>query len=144
MSYIIIQHYQFPVSDPFVEGHILSEKEANILNWHRASLIQKTMQRKVMEVINQSDDFLTVNQLDELAEQIKEFDSKYELGERRPPRQSILEHTLDLVANGVLLRAGEFEPSEEDLERVKRTPEVQARARDIIRSSTFSVEELLS
>jgi hypothetical protein len=51
---------------------------------------------------------------------------------------------LELVANGILLRAGEFEPSEEDLERVKKTPEVQARARDLIKSSTFSVEELLS
>jgi hypothetical protein len=144
MAFIVIQEYQFPIRDPYEAGHVLTELEANVLNWHRAGLIQKTTQRWVLEVINGSDSILSVEALAELREKIVEFDSRYELSPRKSPKKSILEYNLDLVANGILLRAGEFEPSEEDIERVKRTPEVQARARDLIRSSTFSVEELLS
>lgn len=144
MAFIVIQEYQFPIRDPYEAGHVLTELEANVLNWHRASLIQKTTQRWVIEAINGSDTILSPQALDELAARIKEFDDRYELSPRKSPRKSILEYNLELVANGILLRAGEFEPSEEDLERVKKTPEVQARARDLIKSSTFSVEELLS
>jgi hypothetical protein len=144
MSFIVIQHYQFPIKDPFEAGHVLTEAEASVLNWYRAGLIQKTTQRWVLEAINGSPDILSIQTLDELAARIKEFDARYELSPRKAPRKSILEYNLDLVANGILLRSGEFEPSEEDIERVKKTPEVQARARDLIKSSTFSVEELLS
>jgi len=142
MSFIVIQHYQFPIRDPYEEGHVLTEAEAGILNWYRASLIQKTTQRWVVEATSETDDILSVEKLDEIALKIKEFDATYKLGVRRPPKKSSLEYNLELVANGILLRAGEFDPTEEDLERVKRTPEVQARARDLIRSGTFSIHDL--
>jgi|SRR5215831_11238600 len=143
MSFIVIQHYQFPIRDPFEAGHVLTEVEAGVLNWHRAGLVQKTVQRWVLEVISETDDLLSQEQLSELETRIKEFDSNYEFSPRRPTKKSNLEFNLDLVASGVLLRAGEFEPSDEELELVKKTPEVQARARDIIRSSTFSRDELV-
>jgi hypothetical protein len=143
MVFIIIQHYQFPIREPFKEGHVMTETEANILNWHRATLIQKTTQRWVIEAANDLEvDILPVEEVDKLASRIREFDEQYELSPRKAVRKSSLEYNLDLVANGVLLRGGELDPTEEDLERVKRTPEVQARARELVRSSTFSKEEL--
>ena len=144
VSHIIIQHYQFPIRDPYKEGHVLTDVEANVLNWHRANLIQKTTQRWVIEAANGSEDLLSMEELDKIAWRIKEFDQAYELSARKAPRKAALEYHLDAVASGILLRAGEFEPSEEDLERVKRTPEVQERARDLVRASNFSQEDLLS
>ena len=144
MSHIIILHYQFPIRDPYEAGHVLTEVEANVLNWHRANLIQKTTQRWVIEASNGSEDLLSMEELDKIAWRIKEFDQTYELSARKPPRKAALEYHLDSVALGVLLRAGEFEPAEEDLERVKRTPEVQARARDLVKASSFSEADLLS
>ena len=145
MSWIVVQHYQFPIRDPYEAGHVLTEVEAGVLNWHRAGLIQKTMQRKILEAIASSEeDILPLEKLDEIKQSVVEFDASYELGARKTPRKSTLEYNLDLVANGVLLMDGELEPSEEDLERVKRTPEVQERARDLVRSSTFTAAELLS
>jgi len=142
--WIVIQEYQFPIQAPYEAGHVLTETEANVLNWHRAGLIQKTTQRWILEATEGLDDLLSVEELEKLAWRIKEFDAAYELSPRRAPKKSSLEHNLELVANGILLRAGELEPSEEDLERVKKTPEVQARARDLVRSSTFTFAELLS
>jgi|SRR5215471_12131831 len=145
MSWIVVQHYQFPIRDPYEAGHVLTEVEAGVLNWHRAGLIQKTMQRKILEAIASSEeDILPMEKLDEIRQSVVDFDATYELGARKTPRKSTLEYNLDLVANGVLLMDGELEPSEEDLERVKRTPEVQERARDLVRSSTFTAAELLS
>jgi len=144
MSFIVIQHYQFPIRDPFEAGHVLTETEANVLNWHRASLIQKTTQRWVLEAINGSEELLSLEELDKLTWRIKEFDATYELSPRRPPKQSILEHNLELLAEGLLFLNGEMEPEEEDLERVKRTPEIQAKARALIRAANFTPEELLS
>ena len=145
MSHVVFQHYQFPIRDPYKAGQEIGEIEAGILNWYRAGLIQKTTSRWVMEVIEDSpNDILTMEELDEIESRLEEYDAGYELAARRPPKKSTLEYNLELVAMGILLQQGEFEPSEEDMERVKRTPEVQARARDLIRSSTFSVEELMS
>jgi len=144
MSYIVIQHYQFPIQDPFKEGHVLTELEAGVLNWHRAGLIQKTTQRWIAEAMNGADEILSVEKLDELGERIKEFDEKYELSERKPPKPSSLEFNLRQIAEGLLLLQGHLQYTEEDLERIKRTPEVQARARDLIRSGTFTMEDLLS
>jgi len=144
MSYIVIQHYQFPVRDPFKEGHVLTEIEAGVLNWHRAGLIQKTTQRWIIEALNGGDELLSVEKVDELRERIREFDEKYELSERKPPKQSSLEFNLTKIAQGLLFLQGNLDFTEEDVERIKRTPEVQARARDIIRSGTFTMEEILS
>ena len=142
--FIVIQHYQFPIKAPFSEGHVLSAAEASVLNWHRASLLQKTTQRWVTEAANGSQDLLSMEELDKLAWRIKEFDTSYELSERKAPKESLLEHNLNLVAENILLIGGNFDPTEEDLERVKRTPEVQARARDLIHVSTFSMSELIA
>ena len=144
MSFIVIQHYQFPIRDPYKEGHVLTEVEAGVLNWHRAGLIQKTTQRWVLEAINGSQELLSMEELDKLTWRIKEFDQAYELSARKTPKESTLEHNLNIIAEGVLLLDDNLEPSEEDIERVKRTPEVQARARDMIKSSTFTVEDLLA
>ena len=144
MSYIVIQHYQFPVKDPFKAGHVLTEIEAGVLNWHRAGLIQKTTQRWITEAQNGSDELLSVEKLDELGARIKEFDENYELSERKPPKPSALEYHLVQIAEGLLLLQGQLEYTEEDIERIKRTPEVQTRARDLIRSGTFTMDELLA
>jgi hypothetical protein len=144
MSFIVIQHYQFPTRDPYKAGHVLTEIEANVLNWHRASLIQKTTQRWVLEAINGSEELLSMEELDKLTWRIKEFDATYEFSPRKTPKQSILEHNLDLLAEGILFLNGNMDPEEEDLERIKRTPEVQAKARALIRAGSFKPEELLS
>lgn len=142
--YIVFQHYQFPIRDPYKEGQVMTELEANVLNWHRAGLIQKTIQRWVSEVITGGDEILPMETLDKLEAKIKEFDDNYELAPRKPPRKSVLEYNLEQVAYGYFYGKGEFEPTEEDLEKVKRTPEVQARARDLIKSSIMSIDELLT
>ena len=146
MSFIVIQHYQFPIRDPYEKGHVMTETEANVLNWHRASLIQKTTQRWVIEAINGKEDkeLLSLEELDKLTWRIKEFDATYEISPRKTPKQSILEYNLEMLAEGVLFLGGNLEPEEEDLERVKRTPEIQARARDLIRVANTTTEELLS
>ena len=122
----------------------MTELEAGVLNWHRAGLIQKTTQRWVTEAMNGGDELLSTEALDEITARIQEFDEKYELSERKPPKPSALEHNLHQIAEGLLLLQGNLQYTEEDIERIKRTPEVQARARDLIRSSTFTMADLLS
>lgn len=151
MSYIVVQHYQFPIHDPFSEGHVLTEVEAQVLNWHRARLIQKIVHKWVVEEIEAAiadtgDDYnvLTVEQVDKLLKRIAEFDESYTLSKAKEPKTSVLEYNLDLLATNFLYRKGEDDPSREDIEKIKKAPEIQARARDLIRSSTFSLSELIA
>lgn len=152
MSFIVAQHYQFPIRDPFKEGHVLTETEANVLNWHRARLIQKIVLKWVTEVIDKAiennggdpNTILSVEEVDMLTQRIADFDYDYKLSKAKEPRTSILEYNLDLLASNFLYRNGDGEPSAEDIERIKRVPEIQARARDLIRSGTFSLSELLA
>jgi len=153
MSHIVIQHYQFPITDPFREGHVLTETEANVLNWHRARLIQKIVLKWTSEVIDKAIErdgpsaILSVEEVDALTKRIIEFDANYTLSKAKEPRTSILEYNLELLASNFLyskMNGDGAEPSREDIERIKRVPEIQARARDLIRSGTFSLAELVS
>jgi hypothetical protein len=154
MSFIVVQHYQFPIRDPFKEGHVLTETEANVLNWHRARLIQKIVHKWVTEAIDHAieasgDDpntILSVAEVDSITQRITDFDAEYKLSKAKEPRTSILEYNLELLASNFLYKNGingGEEPSPEDLARIKRVPEIQARARDLIKSGTFSLSELL-
>lgn len=152
MSFIVAQHYQFSIRDPFVKGHVLTAVEANVLNWHRARLIQKIVQKWVIAAIeeaitaNGSDPstILSVEEVEALRQRIEDFDYEYELKEAKEPRTSILEYNLELLASNFLYKNGDILPSPEDVERIKKVPEIQARARDLIKSSTFSLSELLA
>ena len=148
MSFIVIQHYQFPIRDPFVEGHVLTDVEANVMNWHRARLIQKIVYKWVVEAIDTAieagDTILSVEEVDALLQRITAFDAEYELSKAKEPRTSILEYNLELLASNFLYKKGDGEPSREDIERIKKVPEIQARARDLIKSGTFSLSELIA
>jgi hypothetical protein len=151
MSYIVVQHYQFPIRDPFKEGDILTEIEANVLNWHRARLISRIVSRWVTDVIDLSersdgwnpDDLLSAEEVENLTQRIIEFDENYNLSKAKEPKVSLLEYNLELLASNFLYRNGNGEPSEEDIARIKKAPEIQAKARDLIKSGTFSLSELL-
>lgn len=150
MSYIVVQQYQFPIRDPYSEGHVLSAVEANVLNWHRARLIQKIVHKWVVEVIEEAiaeagdpTILLSVEQMEAIRQRITDFDYDYKLSRAKEPKTSILEYNLELLASNFLYRRGDDEPSREDIERIKKVPEIQARARELIRSGTFSLEELL-
>lgn len=145
MSFVVIQHYQFPIRDPYREGHVLTDVEASVLNWHRARLIHKIVYRWAIDVIENSENtILSVEEVDKLTQRIIAFDQEYELTRAKEPRTSILEYNLELLASNFLYKKGDEEPSREDIERIKRVPEIQARARDLIKSGTFSLSELIS
>jgi hypothetical protein len=145
MSFALIQHYQFPLRDPFEEGHILTATEAHVLNWHRARLIQKIVHRWVMDAQDEcTDTILSVEEMKALTDRISEFDRNYELQPAKEPKTSILEYNLEMLAGNFLSRNGNLNPRKEDIEAIKRTPEIQAKARDLIKSSTFSFEELFA
>jgi len=152
MSFIVVQHYQFPIRDPFTEGHILTETEAHVLNWHRARLIQKIVAKWVVETIEEAigsngsnpGTLLSVAQVEDLTRRIVEFDAEYELSRAKEPKVSLLEYNLDLLASNLLYIKGAEEPSQDDIDRIKKAPEIQARARDLIRSGTFNLAELLA
>jgi hypothetical protein len=143
--FVVVEQYQFPISAPYEEGHVMTATEATVLNWHRARLVQKLVTRMVMMEINASDnDLLSVGELDALQARIAAFDEAYELDFKREPRISVLEYHLEMLATDLLKRAGHEEPTEEQIERVKRAPQIQEKARDRIRAGIFSFEELLS
>lgn len=145
MSFIVIEHYQFPLNDPYREGTILSAEEALVLNWHRARLIQKAVTRWVADAIDRSPhDICTMEELDAIAAEVAEFDRQYNLSFKKEPRGSILEYHLESIAEAILRRSGITNPKKEDVERVKRTPQVQEQARDRVRSGIFTFEDLLS
>jgi len=143
MSFIVVQHYQFPIEDPFYAGYPLTPIEADVLNWHRTRLIQKIVNRWILEAIEKAGgDLLSVEEVKEMADRVREFDLQYELLPVKPPKPALLEYHLTMLAENFLLRNGK-RLREEDVERIKKTPEIQARARELIRSSTFSLEELM-
>lgn len=143
MSFIVVGYYQFPIDDPYVEGHVMTAEEASILSWYRARLIQRSASKWIQDIIDSSEnDILAPDELADLTHKVSEYSSSYRLEFKKEPRSSILEYYLDQIAKGILLRAGQFDPKKEDLERVKKTPEVQSRARDRVRSGTFSLAEL--
>ena len=147
MSYIVIQHYQFPISDPFKAGHVMTEVEANVLNWHRARLIQKIVRTWVLEAIDtKGESLLSFQEAFELEQRIRDFDRIYQLSPAKEPKTSVLEYNLDLLVQNFLLRnnLNEVITRKEDIDRIKKTPEIQERARDMIRSSEIAFEELMS
>ena len=145
MSFLVIGNYQFPIHDPFEEGMPLSAVEANVLNWHRARLIQKIVYKWVMDAIGQAEgELLSVEEVAQLTARITEFDRLYELQMAKEPRMAVLEYNLELLAQNFLRTNGYTELRKEDIERIKKTPEIQERARDLIRSSSFSFEELMT
>jgi hypothetical protein len=147
MSFLVIQHYQFPITDPFKEGHVLTAVEAQVLNWHRARLIQKIVYKWIMDTIEESgNDILSQKEVEGLTARIRNFDWQYELQMAKEPRQGALEYNLKLLAENFLRSRGinVTDLREEDIDRIKRTPEIQARARDLIRSSAFSFDELMA
>jgi|SRR5215471_17106744 len=145
MSFIVIEHYQFPIRDPYTEGHVMTDIEAKVLNWHRARLIQRLIQKNITEAIeNSPNDILNPAEVDVLKQYVKLFDQQYELSFKKEPNSSILEYHLDNIARGILSLNGISNPREEDIELVKRTPQVQDQARAKIRSGRFSFEDLLT
>ena len=145
MSFAVVHLYQFPISDPFSAGHVMTETEANVLNWHRARLIQKIVHRWVTEVIDDNggeDSILSAESVAALRDRISEFDRNYNLQPAKEPRASILEYHLDVLARNFLYQNGYTDLREEDVERIKKTPDIQKRARELIKSSTFTLEEL--
>lgn len=145
MSYIVVGYYQFPLEDPYHEGYILSDNEARILSWYRARLIQRALSKPLEDAIDASpNDILTVEEVEELSRMVEAFNASYELEFKKEPKTSILEYHLQQIAEDILYRAGQTDLKAEDIERVKRTPEVQARARDRVKSGTFSFEELFN
>jgi hypothetical protein len=143
--FVVVEQYQFPISAPYHAGYTLSETEAAVLNWHRARLVQKLVTRWAVPIINSSpNDILSVEEVASLATEIADFDSTYELEFKREPKSSILEYHLNLLALDFLKRSGVEHFGKEAIERIKRTPQIQERARDRIRSGVFSFEELLS
>lgn len=151
MSFIVVQQYQFQIRDPYSEGHILTDVEANVLNWHRARLIQKIVHRWVVEAIEAAVEasgdpniLLSVDEVEAISQRIIDFDYDYKLSKAKEPKTSILEYNLELLAFNFLYRRGDEEPSREDIERIKRVPEIQARARELIKSGSFSLAELMT
>lgn len=145
MSYIVIGYYQFTLEDPYHEGYILSDNEAKILSWYRARLIQRALTKPIEDAVDASpNDVLTQEEVEELSKTVEAFNASYELEFKKEPKTSILEYHLQMIAEDILYRAGQTDLRQEDIDRVKRTPEVQARARDRVKSGTFSFEELFS
>ena len=144
MSFIVIEHYQFPIRDPYYEGYSLTATEACVLNWHRAHLIQRSVTRWAQEYIKSSpNDLLTPEELEPLATQIYDFDTDYELSFKKEPKKATLEYHLDAVATELLEQAGYPNPAQEDIDKVKKAPQVQSKARERVRLSAFSLSELI-
>lgn len=145
MSYIVIGYYQFNIADPYEEGYVLSDKEAKILSWYRARLIQRAMTKPIQDAIDASpNEILTPEEVEELSHTVDAFNASYELEFKKEPKSSILEYHLQQLAENILYRAGQTDLKHEDVELIKKTPEVQARARERVKSGTFSFEELFS
>jgi hypothetical protein len=146
MSHIVVQHYQFPIRDPFETGHVMTAIEAHVLNWHRARLIQKIIKPWVLDVlVKNGSAILSVEELNKLSQRIEEFDKNYTLSPAKEPKTSVLEYNLNMLAENFLRHnGGSTDLRPEDIERIKKTPEIQARARELIQSSTFALEELMA
>jgi hypothetical protein len=145
MSYIVIGYYQFALEDPYSEGYILSESEARILSWYRARLIQRALTKPIQDAIDASpNEILSPEEVEELSHTVDAFNASYELEFKKEPKCSILEYHLQQIAENILYRSGQTDLKQEDVDRVKKVPEVQARARDRVKSGTFSFEELFS
>lgn len=145
MSFIVVGYYQFNLDDPYREGHVMTEQEAKILSWYRARLIQRAMTKPIQDAIDASpNEILTLEEIEALSKQVDAFNASYTLEFKKEPKSSILEYHLQMIAENILYRAGQTSPAPSDVERVKKTPEVQSRARDRVKSGTFSFEELFS
>lgn len=145
MSFIVVDYYQFNIDDPYHEGYVLSDNEAKVLSWYRARLIQRAMTKPIEDAIEASPhEILTVEEVEELSKEVDAFNASYQIEFKKEPKSSILEYHLQQIAENILYSAGQIDCSQEDIERVKKTPEVQARARDRVKSGTFSFEELFS
>lgn len=135
MPDVAISQYQFPISEPYVSGHILTETEANVLNWHRIDLIRKIALKWVNSMERTAPDgVLTLDQMDLLAEKIRQLDETYVLAPKPPPRDSSYQRELQLVAHGRVRKDGPLPQAEYQARMAAEMakPEVRQRARQLL------------
>ena len=132
LSYIVLDIYQFELSLPYTAGHVLTETEASVLNWHRAELIQKIAYRWLHQIKHPNDkSILSFHEIDLLQERITHLDSEYHLAPRHAPAQSYLDKHLEGMARRFLDRTGEA-PTPERIRELKRSPVIRDLTRRLI------------
>ena len=143
MPKVNLSQYQFTLRDPYHEGDLLSEVDANILNYHRSDLIRKLVTRWVTDAEKESPDgVLTMRQLEKLISAITLFDEQYTLSPREEARLPAFDHQLRNIAISEVTRIG---PShllpdfERRIEVAMRDPENREKARRQLVASLKSI-----
>lgn len=138
-----LSQYQFTLSDPYHDGQIIGELEANILNYHRTDLIRKIVMRWVTDAEREAPDgVLTILQLDKLAEAIAAFDYQYAFSEREAPKLPAFDHQLRLIAINEVTKLGPahlIPDFERQIEIASRDPANREKARRQLAASLKSL-----
>jgi hypothetical protein len=79
-----------------------------------------------------------VEELFEIELKVEALDESHEFAHRLDPPKSQLEHCLDVAAKAYEPNAGSHR-----FRAIRGLPEVQANARELVRASTLSLEDLL-
>lgn len=82
MANIMIAGHNFNVEDKYEEGHELTANEANALNQMRRENIRNNLAKKVEEKKNGKDKIEDDAVLSEMQNEVTEYASEYEFGER--------------------------------------------------------------
>lgn len=145
MPKINLSQYQFTLRDPYQAGHVMTELEANVLNYHRADNIRKIVTRWMTEAEkNAPDGVLTIAVLDQITVAIAQLDFQYELSVREAPKLPAFDHQLRTIAMEEVAkgRATHLIPDyEERIEAAMRDYGNRSRARRILVSNMNTVYE---
>jgi hypothetical protein len=119
---------------PYKAGHVLTENEANTLNWCRADLIQKMIDKLVKRTIKElhPEEMLSFDEALEIQRQVDHIDANYTFSVRKPPLPSFLDRELTTLAIATLRRQGHNSPTPEQIDFYKQSREIQERARRLI------------
>lgn len=145
MPKINLSQYQFTLRDPYQAGHVMTDLEANVLNYHRADNIRKIVTRWMAEAERDAPDgVLTIAKLDELIVAIAQLDYQYELSHREAPKLPAFDHQLRTIALEEVSkdRAAHLIPDyEERIEAAMRDYGNRARARRTLVSHMNTIYE---
>lgn len=140
MPIIRIKQYQFTLSDPFNEGHVLTSNEARALNALRAENIRNNLEKILNREIGKLPDsaLLSASTLSEMNDLATRYDREYEFGSRRTYQKAggLIEREALTIARGHVLahaRSAGLNLTEIEIEAASREkvrdPEVLAEAR---------------